>query len=1012
MLAVLFFTATQAAFFSPAKYGIVPELVTEKHLARANGLLEMSTFVAIILGTIGGSYLVGLWKHQPVYIGMVLIAIAILGTLTSLRIARTPAPVLKRPFSWNPIGDVLAGMKRLRDDRTLLLTVVGTTFFWFLGAVFQMVLLLFGNEALHCTETQTGLLMASLAIGIGTGSMAAGRLSGDKVEPGLVPLGAFGMAGAGALLALGVRSLVPALIVLVVLGFMGGLFVVPLNAILQHRPRHDERGRVLGTANFVNTLGVMLASGVIWLLHEMLHLSAADVIGVTAGLTFLAAIYTLRLIPDFTSRFLLFLLTHAVYRIQLHGKENIPQRGAALLVSNHVSYVDGFLIGGCVHRFVRFMVGGVWYDRFARVFSLFHAIRVPEGNGRGVIRAIETAREELKQGHVVCIFAEGALTLNGNLGEFHRGLEKIARGLDVPVIPVHIGGAWGSIFSLDRRASLRRSLRRLPFPISVSFGKPMTQPSAFAVRQAVSELGANAAHDAIADTDTLVKRFVRAARKYWSRRAMTDSTGRTLTFGKLLVAGLLLAKRIQKSHANEQMIGVMLPASTAAGVVNLGIALDARVPVNLNFTAGREAMDSAIEQFGLRTIVTSRQFLAKSKLDERPEMIFVEDLMSFGTVQKFLGFLRARFLPHRMLTDSRTKADELAAVLFSSGSTGSPKGIMLSHRNLIANAESVNCLFQIDETDTIAGVLPLFHSFGYTYTLWFPLLNGASAAYHAQPLDAKGLGELVRRSKATFLPAPPTFCQAYLRGCSKEQFASLRHVLVGAEKLQPTLAQAFREKFGVELLEGYGATEMSPVIAVNIPDRERDGVKQAGLRAGSVGQPIPGVAAKVIHPETGETLKNAEEGLLLVKGPNRMLGYLNRASETEAVLRDGWYVTGDIVTIDADGFITIVDRQSRFSKIAGEMVPHGKVEEVLQSVTRNPSCAVTAVSDERRGERLVAFVTSEGMTAPEIWQQMMASGLPKIWIPKPDDIRLVDSLPMLGTGKVDLRTLKTIALAA
>jgi acyl-[acyl-carrier-protein]-phospholipid O-acyltransferase/long-chain-fatty-acid--[acyl-carrier-protein] ligase len=269
-------------------------------------------------------------------------------------------------------------------------------------------------------------------------------------------------------------------------------------------------------------------------------------------------------------------------------------------------------------------------------------------------------------------------------------------------------------------------------------------------------------------------------------------------------------------------------------------------------------------------------------------------------------------------------ADDLAAVLFSSGSTGTPKGVMLSHRNLISNTESVNSLFQIEETDTIAGVLPLFHSFGFTYTLWFPLLHGASAAYHAQPLDAKGLGELVQKSKATFLPAPPTFCQAYLRGCSREQFASLRHVLVGAEKLSPSLAGAFQEKFGLPRLEGYGATEMSLVISVNVPDRERASVKQIGTRSGTVGQPVPGVAVKVVHRETGETVKNGDEGLVLVKGPNRMLGYLHRPMETEAVLRDGWYVTGDIVVVDGEGFIRIVDRQSRFSKIAGEMVPTGR----------------------------------------------------------------------------------------
>jgi acyl-[acyl-carrier-protein]-phospholipid O-acyltransferase/long-chain-fatty-acid--[acyl-carrier-protein] ligase len=1013
MLIVLFFTATQAAFFSPAKYGIVPELVEDRHLPRANGLLEMSTFVAVILGTIAGTLLVATWKHQPAFIGLFLIAIAVLGTLTSLKIVRTPAPAAHRPFSWNPLGDVAIGLKHLGTDRILMLAVLGTTFFWFMGALFQMVLLLFGTESLHCSETQIGLLLASLAIGIGTGSMAAGRLSGEKIEPGLIPLGGMGMAIAAAVLALAVHTLVAATATLVALGFMGGLFVVPLNAILQHRPRHDERGRILATANFVNTIGIMLASGVIWLLHQAMHLSAARVIGVSAILTLAATLYVFRQVPDFTVRFLLYLLFHTVYKIRLHGKENVPEKGPALLVANHVTYVDGFFIGACIHRFVRFLVEDKWYDRFGSIFGMFHvAIRIPAGNRRSVLKAIELARQEVLQGHVVCIFAEGALTLSGNISEFHRGLERIVAGLDVPVIPVHLGGVWGSIFSLDPRASIWRSLRKLPFPVSVSFGQPMLQPSAFEVRQQVLELAADAAQDAVSRDDSLGKRFIRSAKTHWSQRAVLDSSGRSLTYGQTLIASLLFANLLRRRHRDERMIGVMLPAAVGAAIANLGIVLANKIPVNLNFTAGRDAIDSAIEQCGIRTVLTSKQFLTKGKVEQRPQMVFLEDLMTFGKLAKLSAFLRARLLPARWLARSNSHADDLAAVLFSSGSTGVPKGIMLSHRNLISNTESVNHLFQVDEADTIAGVLPLFHSFGFTYTLWFPLLNGASVAYHAQPLDAKGLGELIENSKATFLPAPPTFCQAYLRGCTKQQFASLRHVLVGAERLQPALALAFEEKFGLQLLEGYGATEMSPVISVNIPDRERPGVKQIGTRPGTVGQPIPGVAAKVVHRETGEPLPPGQEGMLLVKGANRMLGYLNSNDATQNVVRDGWYVTGDIVSLDEQGFIKIVDRQSRFSKIAGEMVPHMRIEETVQSMFVNIACVVTGVADQRRGEKLVAFVAGSDITPQLVWQKLNGSELPKIWIPKSDDIHVVDQLPLLGTGKVDLRAVRVMAATA
>ncbi len=946
MLLVLFFTATQAAFFSPAKYGIVPELVPEQHLARANGLLEMSTFVAIILGTVAGTRLVAMWGNEPAYIGLTLIAVAIAGTWASLRIRRTPAPIAHGPFSWNPFGDALVGMKRISRDHALAQAVFGTTYFWFLGALFQMLLLLFGKEALHCPETQIGVLLASLAIGIGVGSMAAGRLSGDHVEAGLVPVGAFGMAAA-ALCVSCAHTVLWASIALAALGFAGGLFIVPLNAILQHRPEQNEKGRILATANLVNTIGIMAASGLVWLLHEALQLSAARVIALSALLTFGAGVIALALVPKITVRFVLFVITRCIYRIRVAGQENIPQKGPALLVANHVSYVDGFLIGACIHSIVRFLVDHVWFSRFRAIFELFDAIPVPSGNRRAVLKSIESAREALEQGDIVCIFAEGTLTVDGNLGEFHRGLERIVDGLEIPVIPVHLGGVWGSVFSLDRGASLWRSLRKLPFPISVSFGKAMREPGAFEVRQAVAELGADAALSAD-EKRTVAREFFASAKKYWSQPAMTELSGRTLTYGEALTGGLLFAGALDRKCENERMIGVMLPACTGAALANLATVLSGRTVVNLNFTSGPAALDSAIEQSGLRTIITSKQFLAKAKLETKPNMVFLEDLLQFGRVAKAFAYGRARLLPVGILSPRRVKAGDLAAILFSSGSTGTPKGVMLSHRNLVSNVESVGQLFPLGKGQAIAGVLPFFHAFGFTYTLWFPLLNGATAAYHAQPLDAKGVGELVRKTGATVLPAPPTFCQAYVRGCSAEQFASLRYVLVGAERLSSTLAQSFAEKFGVPLLEGYGATEMSPVISVNVPDAERAGMKRVGFRSGTVGRPIPNVTAKVVDPETGEDRKPGEEGLLLVKGPNRMMGYLNRPAESAAVLRDGWYVTGDIVSMDALGFIKIVDRQSRFSKIAGEMVPHGTVEEALYGLLPGSRCAVTSVADERR----------------------------------------------------------------
>ncbi len=1008
MLAVLFFTATQAAFFSPAKYGIVPELVGEKHLARANGLLEMSTFVAIILGTVCGGLLVS--HLTPTSIGFVLIFVAIVGTAMGIRMAHTGVQVAKRKWTWNPVGDSIRGFAELWADQNLLITVLGTTYFWFLGALLQIILLLFGTETLHADAAHTSLLMASLAIGIGLGSMLAGRLSGQKIEPGLVPIGGFGMGIGALLLSHFVHTLPGAAITLTAIGTMGGLFIVPLNAILQHRPKADEKGRIIATANVVNTIGMMCAAGVANVCQHVFSLTAAQIMAVAGVMTLIAAVASFRIVPDFTTRFVVWFLAHMAYRIRVIGQENIPNRGAALLVSNHVTFVDGFLINACIHRFTRFMVYQGWYDRFPAIFKWIKAIRVPDGHRRAIVYTIAAAREQLEQGHVVCIFAEGSLTRTGNLAEFHRGLERIVKDLDAPVIPVHIGNVWGSVFSLDRRANIWRSLRRWPWTVTVAFGNPMRAPKAPDVRQVVSELAAESGPADIGSSETLASRFIQAARSHWRNRAMTDSTGRTLTYGKALAASWLIARRLRSTHPAEPMIGVMLPASTAAAMINLGIVLSGKVPVNLNFTTGRDALESALSQCQIKTIYTSEKFLEKAKIERRPEMRFLETLIQFPKAAQITAFVLTRVLPLRLLLPRKENADSLAAVLFSSGSTGSPKGIMLSHRNLIANAASVHALFPVDENDTIAGVLPFFHSFGFTYTLWFPLLHGASAVYHASPLDAKGLGELVQKTKATFLPAPPTFCQAYIRACSKEQFASLKHVLVGAERLQPSLAAAFEEKFGLPLLEGYGATEMSPVISVNVPDREQLGVKQIGTRPGTVGQTVPGVAAKVVHRETGESVSHGEAGILWVRGANRMLGYLNKPEETAAVFRDGWYVTGDIVIMDTDGFIRIVDRQSRFSKIGGEMVPHGKVEEVLRDLLGDAPCCVTAIGDERKGERLVALVAGQSTASPkEIWQKLMATDLPKLWIPKADDIHLVESLPVLGTGKLDLKGARKLA---
>jgi acyl-[acyl-carrier-protein]-phospholipid O-acyltransferase/long-chain-fatty-acid--[acyl-carrier-protein] ligase len=1018
MMGVIFLTALQSAFFSPAHYGILPEMLPDRELSRANGLDELATFLAIILGTAGGSVLYGLWGGHIEWVALALIAIAVLGSLASLGIGRVPPPAAHRPFPLNPWGEVIHGLKLLFRQRPLWLTVLGISYFWFLGALLQLGIIRFGKEVLALGDSRIGFLQAAIAVGVGLGSIAAGRLSGDKVELGLVPLGSIGIGISCLLLAASPPSYSFALVSLVLLGFSAGLFIVPLNTFLQQRAGAQERGRLIATNNFLNMLGVALASGVLWLLGTQFGLRADRVVLVVGLFTFAVTAYVLWLLPEFVIRLSLWLLAHSLYRIRLIGSENLPARGPALLVCNHLSFVDGLLVGASTQRFVRFLMHRSYYAMrgFSWLFRLMKAIPIAGESPKRVAAAFEQARAELAAGHVVCIFAEGAISRSGNPLPFRRGFERILEGLDVPVIPVHLDRVWGSIFSFKDGRFLWKWPRRVPLPVTVSVGQPLpATTTAWQARQAILELGADAFEHRRKRNDLLHLRFLKTAKRRWFTRAVADSSGRELSFGKLLIGSLALAGWLRRHRPDDRMVGVLLPASVAGVLANVALLCAGKVAVNLNFTAGAEAMATAARQCAMTTIITSRQFLAKAKLEEPAGALYVEDVIEAVPAARRAPLALACFLLPtaaiaRLFDLKRQRPDDSACVLFSSGSTGAPKGVVLSHNNILSNIEAVAQVLWLARDDRVMGVLPFFHAFGLTGTLWLPLVCGIGAVYHPNPLDAKTIGKLVAKHRATALITTPTFCQAYLRSCEAADFASLRHVVVGAEKLQPALTAAFQEKFGLTLLEGYGCTEMGPVIAVNRHDVADGAVRQQGHKPGTVGHPIPGVAARLVDPETGEALPADREGLLLVKGPSRMLGYLNDPGRTAAALRDGWYVTGDIAAIGNDGFIRITDRLARFSKIGGEMVPHGRIEEIMSGLAGVGACVVTAVADAQKGERLVAFYTAaDGVSPDGLWQGLSASGLPKLWLPKPQNIYRLEALPTLATGKVDLRRVKQLA---
>lgn len=1017
----LFLMGMQSALFGPSKYGIVPELVAMQKLSKANSLLTSFTFLAIILGTFFAPFITQIFSHNFTFSSIVCIIIAVIGTVTSIRILRTPPQYSKRSFTPLFILDIWRTLYGLRKDRYLLLTVIASAYFMLIGAFLQFNIIPFGVEILHLNEVKSGYLFLVAAIGIGSGSLFAGKLSGRNIEFGIVPLGALGLTFACMIVYFIPYTLVNTILMLLMMGISAGLFIVPIESYIQYRSPVERRGEILATSNFLGFAGVFIAAGLLYIFSEIFKLSPAQGFFAIGCITLVLTIFTLIELPDFFIRFIALLIMRLCYRIKIVGAENVPTKGPAMLICNHVSWIDALLLSATQQRRIRFVMYREFYDisYLKPFFKLMGVIPISfKDPPKILLQSIEEIRTVLSEGYIVCLFAEGSITRTGNLRKFDRGFERILKGTNYPIIPAYIGGGWGSILSYYHGKVLSKFPSIQPYSITILFGKPMSATSSVGeVRLAVMELAGNSFDIGKPKRRSLASMFVSMARKNWFRKAISDTTGKRLTFGKTLTAAVALSEKLKSSTENEEKVGVLLPASVGGAVTNIAITLLKKVPVNLNFTSSSESIQSAIKQCDIKTIISSHTFLEKLKNLAIPEgIIYLEDIYkSIAPKDMMRALLKALFMPNAIITNSSNfSADDLATVIFSSGCTGEPKGVLLSHHNIISNIESFRMVLNISPKDNVCAALPFFHSFGFTTTLWLPLISGFSTCYHPNPLDGAAIAKVVRKNKSTILLATPTFLTIYTRAAAKEDFTSLRMVIVGAEKLKKRISDAFEQKFGIRPLEGYGATELSPVTSVNLPDVEIDGVYQVGTKDDSVGHPIPGVSVKIVDIETGKTLPFGKPGLLYVKGPNVMLGYLNQPEKTKEVLKDGWYNTGDIAFMDMDGFVTITDRLSRFSKIGGEMVPHLAIEEEYYKKldTTNQVLAVTAVPDEKKGENLIVLYTDEAGNSETLHRIISESTLPNLWKPRPENYFKVDSLPLLGSGKLDIKCVKELAVKA
>ena len=713
-----------------------------------------------------------------------------------------------------------------------------------------------------------------------------------------------------------------------------------------------------------------------------------------------------------------------LYRKKIVGLENLPRDTGCMVISNHVSWIDGILILWMLPRNVRFVVDGGNFRGFIPQYlaGAFDTILMTS-NPKSIGRALKAGREGLKSGDVIGIFPEGTLSRTGQLQAFMPGLTKILKGTDAPVVPMWMEGMWGSIFSFSGGKFFFKWPKRFRRTVTLYIGKPLDGKTPLEkMRTQVQALGARATIDHRRDFPVLASRVIRVWRKRGGGMQAADSLGQEASGREMLTRVLALRRVLRRDvlQDGEQHIAVLLPPSVGGVAVNIALAMDRRVSANLNYTVSSEVLNHCIKEVGIQHVLTSEKFLSKFEFDLDAEVVLLDTLKDKVTsIDKAIAFVQATLVPafmlDRMLGLHNVQCDDLLTIIFTSGSTGMPKGVMLSNANISHNVDAIERAVKLDSHDTVLGVLPFFHSFGYSVTLWAVMTLGPRGVYHFNPLDARQIGKLAEKYETTVLLGTPTFLRGYLRRVEPKQFASLDVVVVGAEKMPADLFDAFEKKFGVRPVEGYGTTELSPLVSVNIPPTRSSALYQPDCVEGSVGRPLPGISARIVCPDSDEELCAGEDGMLLVTGPNVMRGYANRDDLTQEAIQDGWYVTGDIAHVDKEGFIHITGRLSRFSKIGGEMVPHVRIEEELSKLFCESDddevvrVCVTSVPDEKKGERLVVLHLPTEKDIDEIRKALSAAGLPNLFIPARDSFIEVDEIPMLGTGKLDLKKAKAIA---
>ncbi|MDT8363778.1 MAG: acyl-[ACP]--phospholipid O-acyltransferase [Nitrosomonas sp.] len=1027
LLCILFLMGAQSAFFGPLKYGILPDQLEAHELIGGNALVSAGTFIAILLGTIAGGLLILTEQGSNVVSGMVISA-ALTGWLFSLFIPATRPASPDITIRYALLQETRAIINQIREHRTIFRAILGISWFWLFGATFLSQFPTFAKTVIGGNEEVVTLFLTIFSIGIGFGALLCNRFLKGEIAATYVPLGILGMTvftidlyfASAALPPLAQEELIGAVAFLsflthwrilfdmLAISVSGGLYIVPLYALVQNQAEDSHRARTIAGNNIMNALFMVISALGISLMLA-LDFTVPEVFLTIALINGMVAIYISSLLPYALVKSILQWLFHTLYRLEINGAAHYRQAGSrVLIIANHLSFLDAALISVSLPERLCFAI----HSRVARQWwvrpflFLADTVAIDPTNPMSTRLLIE----RIRKGDKVVIFPEGRLTLTGSLMKIHDGPAMIADKSGAMLLPISLKGPQYTPFS-----RLKGKVRLRWFPkISIEIMPPATLDLPNTLRGKQRRKMANLKlYDLMTETlfhshvlhETLFQSLLDASATHGKQHIIAEDVERKpLSYFQLIMRSFILGRVLRRMiphFGNRPNIGILLPNMVSSLICFFALQAFGRVPAMLNFSSSSKNVLLTCESAQIQTIITARGFIEKTKLSN-----LITDLQQQGILlcylediserihwwDKLMGWLSASLprLAYR-LTDSQQNPDGAAVILFTSGSEGAPKGVVLSHSNLQANRYQVTSRIDFGPGDIVFNVLPIFHAFGLTGGTLLPVLSGIRTFLYPSPLHYRIIPELVYDTNATLLFGTDTFLTGYARYANAYDFYSVRYVFAGAEKLREATRQLWSEKFGVRIFEGYGATETSPILSINTPMHNR---------AGSVGRLLPAIRYQL------EPVPGVEQGgKLLVNGPNIMQGYYLANTPGKIVpLADNGYDTGDIVAIDDEGYVFIKGRVKRFAKIGGEMISLTAVEEAVNQLWPDHAHAALQSSDEKKGEKIILITTYPHASQTDLIAHFRKHNLGELGIPK--TILTIDHLPILASGKTDYITLR------